>query len=288
LAQVINGSIAAAAQSFAGGARAAVTKAQVFTADAWGALVDSTVILGDQNAVLIDTQINLANADRLVAMISASGRYLQTVFITHAHPDHYLGLARIVDAFPAARILTPAAIRPLIEAAAQGTLDYLRTTAPEGTFADRVVIPDALDADHIMLDGERIDILPPMHGDTGMVSAVQIPSLNTLIAKDFAYADTHAWVAENQTPDLLDQWRASLTLLEGLGAGTVIPGHRQDSSANDSTVFAKTRAYLDQWQAARAAATDADELRARMMVGNEGLGLTFALDMAIAAAFPPA
>jgi glyoxylase-like metal-dependent hydrolase (beta-lactamase superfamily II) len=267
-------------------AHAAVSDAQVFTADPMGALVDSTVILGDTNAVLIDAQINVANADRLVALIRATGKNLETVFITHAHPDHYLGLARIADAFPAARILTPAPIRPLIEAAGQGTLDYLRTTAPEGTFADRVVIPDALDADHIMLDGERIDILPPMHGDTGLVSAVHIPVLNTLIATDFAYADTHAWMAENQTPDLIDQWRASLTQLEAIGAATVIPGHRQDSSTNDATVFAKTRAYLDQWQTARAEAKDADDLRARMMAGNEALGLTFALDMAIAAAFP--
>lgn len=277
---------ASATLPFAFAARAGVGGAEVFTADEAGALVDSTVILGESKALLVDAQINMANAGRLVALLRASGRDLETVFITHAHPDHYLGLEAIVDAFPAVRVLTPAPIRPLIEAAAQGTLDYLTGTAPAGTFASRVILPEALDADHLLLEGERIEILPPMHGDTALVSAVHIPALDTLIAADFAYADTHAWVAENLTPEALDQWRASLTLLEEIRAATVIPGHRQTGSANDASVFAKTRAYLDQWQAARASATSAEELRAAMMVGNEGLGLTFALDMAVGAAFP--
>jgi glyoxylase-like metal-dependent hydrolase (beta-lactamase superfamily II) len=261
-------------------------EAQVFTADPFGALVDSTVILGAEKAVLIDAQMNVANATALADMIAATGRALETIFITHHHPDHILGLDILLSRFPEAKAVTHAAIRPVIEQSAQPTLDFLTANNPPGSFAGRVVIPEALAADHILLEGERIEVLEPMHGDTALVSAVHIPTLDTLIASDFAYADTHAWVAENQTPDLIGKWRESLGKLEALGAGTVIPGHRLEGSANDATIFAKTRAYLDQWETARASAKSADELRAAMMTGNEALGLTFALDMAVSAAFP--
>jgi glyoxylase-like metal-dependent hydrolase (beta-lactamase superfamily II) len=259
---------AAALAPLARPAWAGASSAEVFTADPAGALVDSVVILGDQAAVLVDAQINLANAGRLVGLIQASGRTLETVLISHAHPDHYLGLEAILAAFPAARVLTPAPVRDQIAAMGQGTLDFLTSTAPAGTFASRVILPDALEADHILLEGERIDILPPMRGDTALVSAVHVPVLDTLIVADFAYADTHAWMAETLTPEALEGWRASLTMLEAIGAGTVIPGHRLDTSASDASVCAKTRAYLDRWETARAATTTADDLRAAMAISS--------------------
>jgi glyoxylase-like metal-dependent hydrolase (beta-lactamase superfamily II) len=269
-----------------GRALAQAAEAQVFTADPYGALVDSVVILGAEKAALIDAQINVANATALADMIAATGRQLETIFITHHHPDHILGLDVILTRFPEAKAFAHAAIRPVIEASAQGMLDFLAANNPPGTFASKVVIPEALAADHILLEGERIEVLEPMHGDTALVSAVHIPALDTLVATDFAYAGTHAWMAENQTPDLIAKWRESLGKLEAIGAGIVVPGHRMEGSANDASVFAETRAYLDQWEAAKASATNAEELRAAMMAGNEALGLTFALDMAIGAAFP--
>jgi len=74
--------------------------------------------------------------------------------------------------------------------------------------------------------------------------------------------------------------------LEAIGAGTVIPGHRSETAANDASVFASTRAYLDQWEAALAATSSAEDLKAAMMEGNEGKGLAFALDRAVGAVYP--
>ena len=71
--------------------------ATVFTASPGGFLVDSTLIAGDKEAILIDAQFDLADAHRLVAMILESKKQLTTVYITHAHPDHYFGLTVIHD-----------------------------------------------------------------------------------------------------------------------------------------------------------------------------------------------
>ncbi len=266
----------------AGGHRAA----EVFTADAQGGLVDSTVLIGEEKAVLIDAQMNVPNATRLADVIAATGRDLETVFITHMHPDHNLGLAVIMDRFPNARPVTHAAMQPMIARALQPMLDGMSAGAPAGVFADRVVVPDALEADHILLEGDRIDVLDPMHGDTDMISALHVPVLDTLIASDFVYADTFAWTAENTTPERVALWLESLDTLEGIGASTVIPGHRLESSPNDATGFAQTRAYLAQWLDALGKAGSADELRAMMQAGNEARGMGFALEMAVGAVFP--
>ncbi len=274
-----------AAAALARPAQAALAGADVFTADAFGGVVDSTVIVGEEAAVLIDAQFTLPNATRLADMIAAMGKRLETILITHVHPDHHLGLAVIMDRFPEAKPVAHPAIQPLIEGAAQGLLDYMKAGQPDN-FPDRVVIPEALAGDAVLLEGERIEVLDPMHGDTDLISAVHVPGLDTLIASDFAYAGTHAWVAENTTPEKLDLWRASMDSLEAIGAGTVIPGHRSETAANDASVFAATRAYLDQWEAALAATSSAEELKAAMMQGNADKGLAFALDRAVAAVYP--
>ncbi|MEM7752142.1 MAG: MBL fold metallo-hydrolase [Pseudomonadota bacterium] len=271
-----------ASAAWAGGHRAA----EVFTADPQGGLVDSTVILGEEKAVLIDAQMNVPNARKLVEVIAATGRDLETIFITHVHPDHNLGLAIIMDRFPNARPVAHAAIQPILAGALEPMLQGMSANAPAGVFADRVVVPEALDADHILLEGDRIDVLDPMHGDTDLISALHVPVLDTLIASDFVYADTFAWTAENTTPERVALWLESLDKLEAIGASTIIPGHRQESSPNDATGIGQTRVYLAQWLDALDKAGSGEELRSLMQARNEARGMEFALEMAVEAVFP--
>lgn len=261
------------------------SQAKVFTADDAGFLVDSTVILGEKKALLVDAQVNVPNANRLADMIEATGRELESIWITHHHPDHVLGLAVLMDRFPNAKALTHESVRPLIEQSAAGTLAYLASTAP-GVFADRVVLPDVHKGDTLSLEGERIDILGPMHGDTGSIAGLHIASLSTVIAADLVYADTHVWVEENTKAEDLEKWRKSLDLIEALGAKTIIPGHRKENSLNDLSAINHTRAYLERWEQALSTTKTAEELKAAMMVGNELLGLGFALERAVSAIYP--
>lgn len=98
---------------------------------------------------------------------------------------------------------------------------------------------------HLMLEGERLEVVDAMRGDTGFISPIYIPAQDTLVAADMAYAESHVWVRENTTPDRMALWRDNIAALEGLNAGTVIPGHRLDTSANAASVFAFTRDQLD-------------------------------------------
>ena len=49
-----------------------------------------------------------AEAAELAQEIAKSGKTLQAVMISHAHPDHFMGLDAIVDRFPSARVVSTA------------------------------------------------------------------------------------------------------------------------------------------------------------------------------------
>jgi len=77
---------------------------KVFFSDEKGFEVASVIVMGKTDAVLIDAQWTLSNAHRVIAEILETGKNLATIYVTHAHPDHYFGLGPIADAFPRARV----------------------------------------------------------------------------------------------------------------------------------------------------------------------------------------
>ncbi|MEM1264470.1 MAG: MBL fold metallo-hydrolase [Pseudomonadota bacterium] len=146
-------SATAAATGLAGPARAGMSQAEIFTADLWGAAVGSAIIVGEESAVLIDAQLTMPNATRLADVIAATGKRLETICITHVHPDHHLGLAAIMDRFPDAKPVAHPQVQSQLSAAARWMLSTMSQGAEPGTFADRVVIPEPLTSNVILLKG---------------------------------------------------------------------------------------------------------------------------------------
>jgi glyoxylase-like metal-dependent hydrolase (beta-lactamase superfamily II) len=73
-------------------------KLQIFTSSQEGFLVTSTLVAGATEAVLIDAQFTLGDARKLAEMVKASNKKLTSVYVTHAHPDHYFGFAAVKEA----------------------------------------------------------------------------------------------------------------------------------------------------------------------------------------------
>ncbi len=70
--------------------------------------ITSTSIFGEYDAVLVDAMLTVAEAEALADWIALHNRSLQTIYITHAHFDHFYGLGILLDRFPGARaIATP-------------------------------------------------------------------------------------------------------------------------------------------------------------------------------------
>lgn len=263
---------------------AAATSADVFTADPMGGLVDSVIVAGEDNLLLIDAQFTAPNVARLADLIDATGKRLETIFITHKHPDHHLGLALLMERFPDASPVAHASVQPALAGGAQAMLDGVKQAMPAELFGTTAVVPEALPGDTLTLEGETFDIIGPVHGDTGVLTPVLMPQLDTLVASDTLYHDTHLWLAETTKPEDIAKWRATLDQLEGIGAGTVIPGHRTETTMNDASGWDYMRAYLDNWEAALDDAASAEDLKAAMIERVGDLPGGFFLDRAVAAA----
>jgi glyoxylase-like metal-dependent hydrolase (beta-lactamase superfamily II) len=76
--------------------------------------ITSTLIFGEYDAVLVDAMGTVAEAEALADWVALHNRNLETIYITHAHFDHFYGLSILLDRFPAARaIATPKTVNAM-------------------------------------------------------------------------------------------------------------------------------------------------------------------------------
>ena len=76
----------------------------------------TTLIHGEEDALLVDTFLSEAQTGELADWIAGSGKRLSTIYITHAHPDHFFGLKLLRDRFPEARAITPGQVVDAMQA----------------------------------------------------------------------------------------------------------------------------------------------------------------------------
>src|SRR5579871_1722180 len=76
--------------------------------------ITSTLIFGEYDAVLVGAMGTVAEAEALADWVALHNRNLETIYITHAHFDHFYGLSILLDRFPGARaITTPKALNAM-------------------------------------------------------------------------------------------------------------------------------------------------------------------------------
>ena len=208
-----------------------------------GFLVSSVIVMGKKECVLVDAQWSIANGHRVAAEIIETGLDLKAIYITHAHPDHYFGLEPIVDTFPNAKILALPIVCKYVEEQFNDKATHWEDIIGKNNVPRRVIQLEPLLADHIELEGERIEIIPKIMGDMRYNTVVWIPSIKTLIAADVLEMMTHLFVCEITKEDRA-QWIKDIEYLETLGAEVVIPGHAKPGCPFDDSVFDYCKTYL--------------------------------------------
>jgi glyoxylase-like metal-dependent hydrolase (beta-lactamase superfamily II) len=200
------------------------------------------LVKGDQRAVLIDAPFTRADAHRIVAAVLESGKILDTIFVTHDHPDHFFSVEVLTDAFPDARVI--AAPQVVDDIWKSIPLKLKRWGPMLGANGPRhPTAPTALSETFFEMEGHRFEVLGPMQGDHVHATAVWIPEIKTLVAGDLLFNEMHLWLGESLKPERL-AWAKSVEKLAALGARRVVAGHKKPGLPDDASAIEFTRRYL--------------------------------------------
>jgi len=240
--------------------QAAPLEIQVIQTSESSLYTDITLIKGEKHAVLVDAPFTRADAHRIVAAILESGRTLDTIIVTHDHPDHFFSVEVIADAFPAARIVaSPQVVDDIWKSIPLKLKRWGAMLGPNGP--RHPTAPTALAEPFIELEGHRIEIIGPMQGDHVHSTAVWVPDARALMAGDLLFNEMHLWFGEC-TPEARLAWARSVEQLAGLGATTVVAGHKKPGLPDDASALAFTRKYLQTFERAVAKSKSSVELAA--------------------------
>src|SRR5271156_2766316 len=116
----------------------------------------ATLIYGEHDASLVDTFLSEAQTAELADWIGGSGKRLRTIYITHAHPDHFFGLKLLRDRFPKARAIASAQVVDAMQAAlAPEAVESWRRRFP-GSISASLVPAEKLDGTAFDLEGREL------------------------------------------------------------------------------------------------------------------------------------
>jgi glyoxylase-like metal-dependent hydrolase (beta-lactamase superfamily II) len=216
---------------------------KVFFSDESGFAVASVIVMGKTDAALIDTQWSLSNGHRVAAEILETGKHLKTIYITHAHPDHYFGLGPIVEAFPEAKVIALPAVARTINKQMFGKVGYWKDIIGPTNVPTKAVNIEPMTKNYFELEGKRIEIIPEVMGDLKYNTVAWIPSIKTLYGSDVLFNQAHPFTCEI-TADERKQWLRDIERLEKMGAEVIIPGHQKPGMPFDGSCFTFMKEYL--------------------------------------------
>ncbi|MBS1153912.1 MAG: hypothetical protein H6Q89_5610, partial [Myxococcaceae bacterium] len=153
-------------------------------------------------------------AHRLTAVLLESKKNLKTIFITHAHPDHFFGLEVIKAQFPNAEVLTTPAVAAEMKVI---TPAKLLTWKPiYGTnLTNAPVTPKTFAGGYLDLEGQRLDLISLPAGESESATVVWVPSIRTAVVGDLAFNRVHVWLAETN-PIRRENWLRNLAKVKAL------------------------------------------------------------------------
>jgi len=192
----------------------------------------STLISGPVEGILIDALLTFDNADQIAAMAKRSGKTITGVYITHGHGDHWLGLARLLEHFPQARgyAAPEVAARAAWEANINKTTNYWTSRFP-GELPETPVVPEVLDHDEILVDGQSVNLIHIGQGDIEGSTIFHVPSADAVIAGDVVYNNVHMMFYEANEAKR-EAWIASIDAIAALNPKLVVAGHKSVGAAD--------------------------------------------------------
>ena len=213
--------------------------------------VNSFVVHGPDGVVIVDGQLTVPDADAVRRVADSAGRPIAGLLVTHPHPDHYAGAARLLERLDVPIVATAAVdevirrddaekhavVGPMMSDAWPSVRRFPDAIVASGsnielgglTFRVRDVGPGESDADSLWLLGEAV------------------------FAGDLAYSGMHAYLADGR-------WVEWLAALDRLGEevstdAALYVGHGAPVGVD---ALQAQRRYVEAFVAAVSAASELD------------------------------
>jgi|SRR5208282_2009777 len=238
----------------------------------------NSYLLSDANSIIVvDLLRNSPEAEALADHVQASGKKLETIFVTHGHPDHYLGLGVFHRRFPDVTVkVASREIRDDIIGFSQwmeavGWLDaepamkVKSNKNPEGF--DYAGIVQALETPFLKLSSEptKIEVRCDYPGsECGHMTTLCIPEQHAFLGFDLLYNRVHAWCGTGVGKTEIENWIHSLDAIRQKtadGEWTFYCGHGSEGKRG---VLSNMKEYLQTFLKVTSAAQSREEAIEKM------------------------
>ncbi len=225
--------------------------------------ITSTLIFGEYDAVLVDAMGTVAEAKALADWVALHNRNLETIYITHAHFDHFYGLSILLDRFPGARaIATPNAFKAMQPSFTPPVERLARGMFP-GQVPAKLVSPEPYEHGTFTLEGHELRIIEEGRTDSPDSTSLYVPSIGLIVAGDVVYNQCHMYVGDT-TPESRKNWIADLDRLAALNPTMVVAGHKKPGAPDSPSAIQDTKRYLQDFDRLKQSAASDEELFKQM------------------------
>jgi glyoxylase-like metal-dependent hydrolase (beta-lactamase superfamily II) len=225
----------------------------------------ATLIYGARDAILVDTFLTIEASRQLSDWIAAKGKNLATIYITHAHGDHFFGLELLLERFPKASVVArPEVVEAMKKHISPESVDGFWKRLFPGQIADKLLIADVMRENELELEGHRMTAISIGHTDTDNTTCLHVPSIGLVVSGDAAYNGVHPFLGETDAKGRLE-WIAALDQIEALKPTAVIAGHKAPGTGDQPHIIEETRKYIRDFERLSLTATDARELYDQML-----------------------
>lgn len=234
------------------------------------------IVETDNSLVVVDSQFLLPNALDVREYADNIGKQIDRVFITHEHPDHFLG----GEAFSDKPMFALQEVSDAIATNGQAEIDEKQADFGSEAIAGTFVVPDVVEPGNVVIDGVTFQLDKVLDAEAAVQLVVRLPEHGVVMTGDIVYSFVHLILA-GQIPT----WTIALQDLASTAEQypTVLAGHGIPASPS---VYNTNIEYLAKAAELLNSVDNSDDFRQGLLDAFPELTMPAAIDFAIPFLFP--